>query len=223
MSIVVQFSFLGSSIAPMKNKKPHTILSLRITLKHMKPAVWRCIDISSASTFRNLHEYIQACMPWGDGHLHSFDKYDSKNGIHRAWLVEDRKLAEKEGLEFLDEESTEERKTLVVDRLKKVGDTCTYCYDFGDGWEHVVKLEKISAPQKDGEYPCCTKTKGVCPFEDCGGPWGWKDKLAIVKNPQHPEYEDIADWLGVEPGEEFDLAEYEMPPEAATEMMRDIL
>lgn len=198
-----------------------TILTLKVTLKHLKPPVWRRIEIPATATFHDLHQYIQACMPWYGGHLHSFEKYENRNGIHRQWLVEDRELAEDQGIEYLDEESSEERTTFVTDRLKKAGNTCTYFYDFGDGWEHEVKLEKIGKAETGVLYPRCTKTKGNCPFEDSGGPWGWEDKLQILKNPKHEEYDDIRDWLGLEGDDEFNLEEYAMTPEDATENMQD--
>jgi len=41
----------------------------------------------------------------------------------------------------------------------------------------------------------------ACPPEDCGGIWGYMELLEILKDPNHPEYEDrIEDWLG----EDFD-------------------
>ncbi len=206
----------------MSPKRPQSILTLRITLKDMKPPVWRVIHVSSDATFRDLHNYIQACMPWGDGHLHAFEKRESKNGIHTVWTIEDRKVAKKEGLEYIDEDTAEERKTLILDRLKKAGDSCIYLYDFGDGWEHKVTLEKISMPDKDADYPYCSKANGVCPVEDCGGPGGWDETLRILNDPKDPEHGEICEWLGIEPDDVFNLAEFEMSPEVATECMRDM-
>lgn len=205
----------------MKSKLQPKVLRLKITLKHMKPPVWRRIEVHSTATFHDLHYHIQACMPWSGGHLHSFEKYNNRNGMHREWLVEDRELSEEQGLEFLDEDSTEERTTRIMNHLKHAGDTCTYCYDFGDGWEHEIKLEKINVPEHGVQYPRCTKTKGICPFEDCGGPWGWEEKLRILQDPKHPEYGDIREWLGLESDDELILTDYAMSPEDASEAMRN--
>ena len=49
-------------------------------------------------------------------------------------------------------------------------------------------------------YPVCLTRKRACPPEDCGGVWGYSDLLETIQYPEHPEYEDMMDWLG----EEFD-------------------
>jgi hypothetical protein len=54
--------------------------------------------------------------------------------------------------------------------------------------------------------------KGACPPEDCGGPWGYAGLKEIVDNPKDPEYEEMREWMGLEPGEvwkpeDFDLAD----------------
>ncbi len=206
---------------PPKAQKPAAILTLRIALKNMKPPVWRRIEIPASSTFHDLHHYIQACMPWGDGHLHAFRKRDSRSGMRNVWTVEDRNFAQKDGIEFLDDDSVDERKALIVEYLREAGDTCVYEYDFGDGWEHEVKLEHIDDPDLDAEYPQCTKVKGVCPLEDSGGPWGWEDKIRVANDPKDPEYEDIREWLGLDPGDDFIVSEYELSPEEVTEALRD--
>jgi hypothetical protein len=43
-----------------------------------------------------------------------------------------------------------------------------YEYDFGDGWEHQIVLEKVIAPAPDVSYPRCTAGKRACPPEDLG-------------------------------------------------------
>ena len=54
--------------------------------------------------------------------------------------------------------------------------------------------------------PVCIKGKRACPPEDCGGIWGYEDLLEAISNPNHPEHEDMLEWLGGEfDPEEFDL------------------
>lgn len=47
-----------------------------------------------------------------------------------------------------------------------------YEYDFGDGWEHVLKVEKVLdvAPAVR-----CTGGRMACPPEDCDGIWGYAE------------------------------------------------
>lgn len=45
---------------------------------------------------------------------------------------------------------------------------CTYTYDFGDDWQHIIKLEKILPKEPGMNYPACLAGKRACPPEDCG-------------------------------------------------------
>src|SRR5207253_2813546 len=38
----------------------------------------------------------------------------------------------------------------------------------------------------------------------CGGMWGWEELLETVNDPKHERYEELREWLGLEPGERFD-------------------
>lgn len=91
-------------------------------------------------------------------------------------------------------------KIKLSDLLSKEKDKIIYEYDFGDGWEHDIVLEKIETNVKDKYIPTCLAGKNNCPPEDCGGIWGYLDMLEILKHPDHEEYEDYIEWLD----EEFD-------------------
>jgi hypothetical protein len=42
-------------------------------------------------------------------------------------------------------------------------------------WRHQIRVEAIKKLRKDKVYPVCTAGRGVCPPEDCGGPWGFME------------------------------------------------
>jgi hypothetical protein len=92
------------------------------------------------------------------------------------------------------------KKIKISDFLNTEKQKIKYEYDFGDGWEHDVILEKILEPDPKMKYPVCIAGKMSCPPEDCGGAWGYADMLEILKNPEHPEFQEFIDWLG----DEFD-------------------
>jgi hypothetical protein len=79
-----------------------------------------------------------------------------------------------------------------------------YRYDFGDDWNHDVRLEKILPRKPDAIYPVCLAGSRACPPEDCGGTWGYEDMLQILEDPDHDEYEGTIEWLG----EDFDPDEF---------------
>ena len=69
-------------------------------------------------------------------------------------------------------------------------------------------MEKILPREKEIDYPRCIKGKRACPPEDCGGPWGYKDFLKILKDPKHEEHDEMLEWVGGEfDPEHFDKKE----------------
>jgi hypothetical protein len=93
----------------------------------------------------------------------------------------------------------------VVSRVK---DKLIYEYDFGDSWEHELLIEKILPPEAGKRYPVCLTGKRACPPEDCGGIWGYASFLEAIQDPQHPEHEEMVEWVGGKFNPEaFDLDE----------------
>jgi hypothetical protein len=37
---------------------------------------------------------------------------------------------------------------------------------------------------------------GRCPPEDCGGPWGYAELLAAIKDPRHQRHAELTEWIG---------------------------
>jgi hypothetical protein len=48
-----------------------------------------------------------------------------------------------------------------------------YEYDFGDGWQHEVRLEQVIPARPEASYPLCTGGARAAPPETCGGPWAF--------------------------------------------------
>lgn len=166
-----------------------TILSLKVTLRGLKPPVWRRLLVPGTMTLGALHQAIQAAMGWHDCHLHAFDIAGEQFGDRRT----------------VDDVADENRVTL--NSLARSGVTrFAYTYDFGDNWEHTITVEK-SEPMVEGKaYPVCIAGKRTCPPEDCGGVWGYSDLLAILADPAHPEHANYADWVD----EDFDPDDFDI-------------
>lgn len=161
------------------------VYRLKITLKNVKPAVWRRVLVEDSTDLQSLHAIIQAVMGWSGSHLFQF----IINGQYYSELSD-------ESDDFNDAEPAEDYalNEFVVRPKQKI----TYEYDFGDGWEHEILLEEILDKDSQTQYPECIAGKMACPPEDCGGPWGYAELLEVIKNPKHPEHEDMMDWLGGE-------------------------
>ncbi len=163
----------------MANKKE--IYQIKITLNNSKPPIWRRLLVESNVKLPDLHKIIQTVMGWTNSHLHQFEKNSQYFG--EPYEDDFGNIADYAAI-----------------RLNKflfgAGDYCFYEYDFGDGWKHKILLEEILPFDKKHKYPVCIEGKRNCPPEDCGGIWGYDDLLEVIKNPKHPDYEEMNDWLG---------------------------
>lgn len=158
----------------------------KITLVDVKPAVWRRLIVPADFTLHDLHQIIQTAMGWSNSHLYCFYKDDI---MYSAPYAEDDD-------DWLDNEDVDSRTILLRDIFSTESDKIEYNYDFGDDWEHRVLLEKILPLKEDVFYPVCTDGKMACPPEDCGGTYGYRDLCKVLKNPNHPDYAELIDWLG---------------------------
>ena len=154
---------------------------LKITLREIKPAIWRRFFVPSAIPLDYLHDVIQVVMGWTDCHLHEF-------GIGGARYTE-----------FLESPDDGERDELfrLGDLVKRKGEKFTYLYDFGDSWFHDVEVEKIgnADPRRD-ELVGCLAGARACPPEDVGSYPGYMDFCEAIRDPGHPEHESMRGWIG---------------------------
>ena len=49
-----------------------TVYQLKVTLKHVKPAVWRRLQVPCEITMAKLHSVLQDALGWTNSHLHQF-------------------------------------------------------------------------------------------------------------------------------------------------------
>ena len=168
------------------------IYQLKITLEHIRPAIWRSVQVTGDTRLDELHDIFQIVMGWEDCHLHQFIIGDKIYGIPSP---------EYPGA-FKNEHNA------ILEKIAKQGDKFFYEYDFGDGWRHQIKVEKVIPAEKDQRYPVCLAGAGACPPEDCGGIPGYMNLLVVLNDPDNEEYEEMQEWIGEDFNpERFDLAE----------------
>lgn len=161
------------------------IYQIKVTLNHTKPPIWRRIQVRGDVNFYKLHRVLQIAMGWTDSHLHQFV------------LGKKRFIGEPSDEFPSDFEIINERKVKLQDIVTEPKKKLVYEYDFGDGWEHELVFEKILPADPNQRYPVCLDGALACPIEDSGGPWGYYEKLEIVKNPDpdNIDHQQIADWM----------------------------
>ena len=85
----------------------------------------------------------------------------------------------------------------LVDVLEDAGvRSLKYLYDFGDGWEHTVRVERVTDPIPGITYPRLIEAVGRCPPEDVGGPPGYEEFLAAIADPTHEQHAENLQWVG---------------------------
>lgn len=84
----------------------------------------------------------------------------------------------------------------LVGFILKEGTVFRYLYDFGDSWEHKLKVEKVSDAEPGTQYSVCLAGRRACPPEDCGGSYGYQNLLEALSDPSHPEHDDVLEWVG---------------------------
>ena len=162
-----------------------SIVRLKITLDDVEPKVLRRIEAPLSIRLDRLHLTIQAAMGWTNSHLYRNPRPRCRmgNAVDPDW----------------GDGPLDAHKAKLVDVLEDVGiKTLRYLYDFGDGWEHTIKIERLDDPIPGVLYPRLTEAKGRCPPEDVGGPWGYAEFLDALKDPEHERHAEMFELLGVE-------------------------
>lgn len=181
----------------MSKKHYNNVYQFKVTLKNVSPPIWRRLQVPENYSFWDLHVAIQDAFGWLDYHLHGFETINKDYSQVKRIGIPDIEGMDLEMLSGWEENISD---WFSLDKNKAMN----YTYDFGDDWDHRVELEKIIPREKDIDYPVCINGKRACPPEDCGGIGGYEDKLEVLKNKQHPEYDDVAEWMGDFDQEEFD-------------------
>jgi Plasmid pRiA4b ORF-3-like protein len=181
-----------------KASRSSEIYQIKMTLRNIRPPVWRRVLVPSDFTLGQLHQVIQTAMGgWIDYHLHEFDIAGTPYGVPLAPGENDW------GAPPVNDESRVKLADIVGE-----GSKFRYTYDFGDDWDHDLVVEKVLPIDPKVSYPVCIKAKRACPPEDCGGPWGYAELVEILADPAHEEYEERLEWVGgrFDP-EAFDVGE----------------
>lgn len=163
------------------------IYQIKVTLLGTRPPIWRRLLLPADMTLAGLHNVLQTALGWDQSHLHEFQVGRQRYG---------EPVLDDGG--FGIDSQIDERKVQLHQVLGRVGAKAIYIYDFGDGWEHGMVLEKRLPADPKLAYPACIGGERACPPEDCGGIGGFYGLLDAIQNPKHKNHEEMLDWVGEE-------------------------
>ncbi len=173
------------------------IARLKITLDDVEPRVMRRVEVPLDIRLDDLHLAIQVAMGWENCHLYEFRTAKARWGI-----------PDPDGDDFSPAEQLDAAKATLADLFAKSGRKAfKYLYDFGDGWQHSIKVEAVAEADNGVAYPRLIAAQNACPPEDVGGPWGYAEYLEAIADPEHERHQEMIDWRG----EGFDLAAVDEP------------
>ncbi len=172
-------------------------VELEISLRYIKPRIWRRFVVPGRIKLHRLHDVIQAVMGWSDCHLHSF------RAGHHEYVMRD---PDDDGWQetLSDTIIHDERKHTLADLVSAKGDKFSYTYDFGDDWEHDLKVRSITPTAKPLKVAFCVLGERACPPEDCGSVPGYEELCAALPDSKHPRHGELKDWIGDYDPEAFD-------------------
>ena len=170
------------------------VLCLKVTLDDVEPKVLRRIEVPADIKLDRLHLTLQAALGWTNSHLFEIRARDVGWGIPSPdWP----------------DGPLDARKVKLIDVLEDAGTkTLRYLYDYGDGWEHTIKVERMIPADTNIAYPRLIEASGRCPPEDVGGPWGYAEMLEALADPDHERHAEIREWVG----DDFDPHAFDAEP-----------
>jgi hypothetical protein len=131
------------------------VYQFRVYLREISPAIWRRLLLRSDQTIADLHYTLQITMGWSAFHLNRFVIHGKDFGVAHVG-----------GMSFSDDPRT----VKLSDFHFRLRERFLYEYDFGDRWEHEIRLEKKLPLDPTQTYPVCIGGSRKAPPEDCGGP-----------------------------------------------------
>jgi hypothetical protein len=190
---------VGRPPTPPLPKKPRRgkgqqapVYQVKVALRGAKPPIWRRLEVPADTSLARLHAILQTAFDWDDSHLHVFETPYGRFGAPDMSLDQHAEVP------------------VSLDQvLPDVKAEITYTYDFGDGWEHEIVLEKILDPDPAVRNPRCTGGRRAAPPEDCGGIWGYEALLEILDDPRHPEHDERLEWLGLDSPADLDPTDFD--------------
>ena len=181
-------------------------LVLKITLAQSEPAIWRRVEVHSGLTLDDLHYVIQYVFDWTNSHLYQFFVPPGGKLTQKAMREARCYQGAPEPMFGADEDIRPADEEMVGRVFTPQCKQIVYEYDFGDSWNHIVKLEKRTPGGDQDHVPQCLAGENAAPLDDTGGIYGYYEFLEALLDPEHERHEDAVEWLG----KDFDPTRFDL-------------
>lgn len=182
-------------------KRANKIYQVRIDIQGAKPPIWRRLLIPAGITFETLHQIIQTAFQWNNSHLHCFET--------KIYRIEPQ--SEIDYYEAFGFKDSMDSANLEIDSFIETEKGFVYEYDFGDSWNHIIKLEAVLERSSEIPfYPYCLKGKMHQPIDDVGGIWGYEEFVEkVTEIPLSDEGAEMLEWYTEDENSIFDPSEFD--------------
>ncbi len=162
---------------------------LDVRIADVEPEIWRRLWVPVSAELCDVHLALQLAFDWENSHRHQFS-------------IGVRSFAPEGTADALDYDG------LRLADVVEPGTKLVYEYDFGDGWEHIIRvLGHVEIPGDEPRFRCVDGARRG-PVEDSGGPAGYMMLLDDLADPSSEQHEDAVQLAGADFDEEqFDLAQ----------------
>src|ERR1022692_2847661 len=152
---------------------------VRVDLEETSPPLWRRLEFASDLYLDEVHAVIQAAFGWTDSHLHRFGSGPDYYSRDTEYYLCPFEVSE-------GETGTPEDEVRLDEVLRDAGGRLFYCYDFGDDWQHVIKLEAVLPRDESAPRATCAGGRRPGPPAGCGG-GGGHGPISPGPDPGRPE------------------------------------
>lgn len=139
------------------------IFELKITLRDIKPKIWRRVQVPKEFNFEQLHFALQSVMGWRNYQDYTFHCSNPENKIEKVKFSHPETSAQL--MKDSDFKYFSSRDMKIADFFRQKGSQVVYEYDLCDSWEHDVVLEKILPVGPLTSYPKAIAGRRACPPE----------------------------------------------------------
>jgi hypothetical protein len=186
-------------------------------LKNYEPKIWRRFQVTRNITIARLGYIVMTMFEMQASHLFCIDVMCRKNlykhmtGFFAIEEVKKRfpsseipeihryEVQNELTVDFDDEKAENATEVKISQIVSYDGDEMVLSYDYGDGWEVKIILERIFEDKKlpGKELPRVLNGEGYGIMEDCGGVDGLEKIAEASKIKNGEQYEELCKWLGM--------------------------